>query len=199
MIDDAAIKLRYAALDPVLDERGRRRFAAAEALAAGRGGVTAVARITGIARSTIDRGLAELRGDAPPEAAADRVRRMGGGRRALVVTDPTLLTDLKDLVEPTTRGDPTTPLLWTAKSLRNLAAGLRELGHRIGHNVVADLLRVKVASPEGWVAATQPTACGLRPRAGTVGGLHLRAADAPPRWPGRAHRDRKRASRPEQR
>ena len=141
MIDDAAIKLRYAALDPVLDERGRRRFAAAEALAAGRGGVTAVARITGIARSTIDRGLAELRGEAEPDAALDRVRRKGGGRRPLVVTDPTLLTDLKDLVEPTTRGDPTAPLLWTAKSLRNLAAGLRELGHRIGHNVVADLLR----------------------------------------------------------
>jgi transposase len=141
VIDDAAIKLRYAALDPVLDERGRRRFAAAEALAAGRGGVTAVARITGIARSTIDRGLAELRGEAEPDAAPDRVRRKGGGRRPLVVTDPTLLTDLKDLVEPTTRGDPTAPLLWTAKSLRNLAAGLRELGHRIGHNVVADLLR----------------------------------------------------------
>jgi transposase len=141
VIDDAAIKLRYAALDPVLDERGRRRFAAAEALAAGRGGVTAVARITGIARSTIDRGLAELRGAAEADAAPDRVRRKGGGRRPLVVTDPTLLTDLKDLVEPTTRGDPTAPLLWTARSLRNLAAGLRELGHRIGHNVVADLLR----------------------------------------------------------
>src|ERR1700694_5154432 len=62
-------------------------------------------------------------------------------RWPLGVTDPPLLTDLKDLVEPTTRGDPTAPLLWTAKSLRNLAAGLRELGHRIGHNVVADLLR----------------------------------------------------------
>jgi hypothetical protein len=141
VIDDAAIKLRYEALDLLLDERGRRRFAAAEALAAGRGGVTAVARITGIARSTIGRGLAELRGEAEPDAAPDRVRRKGGGRRPLVVTDPTLLSDLKDLVEPTTRGDPTAPLLWTARSLRNLAAGLRELGHRIGHNVVADLLR----------------------------------------------------------
>src|SRR5205814_678340 len=83
-------------------------------------------------RSTIDRGVAELRGDAAPEAAPDRVRRKGGGRRPLVVTDPTLLTDLKDLVEPRTRGDPTAPLLWTARSLRNLAAGLRELGDRIG-------------------------------------------------------------------
>ncbi len=141
VIDHAAIRLRYEALDPVLDERARRRFAAAEALAAGRGGVTAVARVTGVARSTIDRGLAELRGDAAPAAAADRVRRKGGGRRPLVVTDPSLLADLKELVEPSTRGDPMAPLLWTAKSLRKLAGGLRELGHRIGHNVVADLLR----------------------------------------------------------
>jgi Rhodopirellula transposase DDE domain len=141
VIDHAAIKLRHAALDPVLDERGRRRFAAAEALAAGHGGVTAVARVTGIARSTIDRGLAELRGEAVQAAAPDRIRRKGGGRRPLVVTDPTLLADLKELVEPATRGDPMAPLLWTAKSLRNLAAELRGLGHRICHNVVADLLR----------------------------------------------------------
>ena len=141
MIDHAAIRLRYEALDPILDERGRRRFAAAEALAAGHGGVTAVSRITGVARSTIDRGLAELRGDAAPVAAPERVRRKGGGRRPLVVTDPSLLADLKELVEPTTRGDPMAPLLWTAKSLRNLAAGLGDLGHRVCHNVVADLLR----------------------------------------------------------
>ena len=141
MIDHAAIRLRYEALDPLLDERGRRRFAAAEALAAGHGGVAAVTRVTGIARSTIGRGLAELRGEAAPDARPDRVRRQGGGRRSLAATDPTLLGDLKTLVEPTTRGDPMAPLLWTAKSLRNLAAGLRELGHHIGHNVVADLLR----------------------------------------------------------
>ena len=141
MIDEAAIKLRYVAVDPVLDERARRRFAAAEALAAGRGGVTAVARVTGMARSTIDRGLSELRGETVTAAAPDRIRRKGGGRKPLVVTDPTLLSDLKYLVEPTTRGDPMAPLLWTAKSLRRLAAGLRGLGHRICHNVVADLLR----------------------------------------------------------
>ena len=141
MIDDTAIKLRYSALDPVLDERGRRWFAAAEALAAGRGGVVAVARITGIARGTIGRGLAELRGEAEPEAAPGRVRRKGAGRPALVDADPTLLGDLAGLVEPTTRGDPMAPLLWTAKSLRNLAAELHGLGHRISHNVVGDLLR----------------------------------------------------------
>jgi hypothetical protein len=141
VIDHAAIKLRHQALAPLLDERGRRRFAAAEALAAGRGGVTAVARITGLARSTIGRGLLELRGEAAPGAAPDRIRRRGGGRKPLVVTDPTVGADLKELVEPATRGDPMAPLLWTAKSLRALAAGLGELGHRICHNVVGDLLR----------------------------------------------------------
>jgi hypothetical protein len=141
MIDHGAIRLRYEALAPLLDERGRRRFAAAEARAAGRGGVTAVARITGLARSTIGRGLAELRGAAAPAAAPDRIRRKGGGRKAVVVGDATLLADLKDLVEPATRGDPMAPLLWTAKSLRTLAAGLGALGHRVCHNVVGDLLR----------------------------------------------------------
>jgi len=140
VVDDAAIKLRFEALDAVLDERGRRLFAAAEALAAGRGGVLAASRVTGLARSTIGRGLAELRGTVPPTVPG-RIRRKGGGRKTLVATDATLLADLKDLVEPTTRGDPMAPLLWTAKSLRNLAAGLRDLGHRISHNAVADLLR----------------------------------------------------------
>jgi len=140
VIDDTAIRMRFEALDPLLDERGRRRFAAAEALAAGHGGVTTVARVTGIARSTINRGLAELRDEAAQQAAPGRVRRAGGGRKALTATDPTLLGDLKALVEPVTRGDPMAPLLWTAKSLRNLAEELRVLGHRIGHNVVGKLL-----------------------------------------------------------
>jgi hypothetical protein len=124
MIDETAIRLRYEALGPVLDERGRRRFASAEALAAGRGGVSAVARITGIAPSMIDRGLAELRCET--ELSPVRLRRAGGGRKRATVKDHTLLGDLKVLVEPMTRGDPTTPLLWTAKSLRNLSAGLAE-------------------------------------------------------------------------
>jgi DNA-binding phage protein len=141
MIDESAIRLRYKALVPVLDERGRRRFAAAEAVAAGRGGVSAVSRITGIARSTIDRGLVELRGDPERASASSRVRRAGGGRKRTTVKDPTLLADLKLLVEPVTRGDPMTPLLWTAKSLRNLTAELTELGHCVCHNVVASLLR----------------------------------------------------------
>ncbi len=141
MLDEAAIQLRYAALDPVLDERGRRRFAAAEARSAGWGGVSALSRITGMARSTIGRGLAELRG-AATEVAAGRVRRPGGGRgKKLTSGDATLLDDLRELVEPATRGDPQAPLLWTSKSLRHLAAALQSLGHRIGHNAVANLLR----------------------------------------------------------
>ena len=141
MIDEAAIALRYAALAPVLDERGRRRFAAAEARTAGRGGVLAVTRVTGLARSTVDRGLRELAGTAALEAGEGRVRRPGGGRKKLTETDPTLLADLQSLVEPTTRGDPMAPLLWTSRSLRNLADALQVMGHRIKHNVVADLLR----------------------------------------------------------
>jgi transposase len=141
VIDDSAIRLRFKTLGPVLDERGRRRFAAAEALAAGHGGVTAVSRATGIARSTINRGLAELRDEAVLAVPPDRVRRAGGGRKTLTATDGTLLGDLQALVEPVTRGDPMAPLLWTAKSLRKLAAELQACGHRIGHNVVAKLLR----------------------------------------------------------
>ncbi len=82
-------------------------------------------------------------------SASDRVRRSGGGRRRAAVKDPTLLADLKLLVEPVTRGDPMTPLLWTAKSLRNLAAGLTESGHSVCHNVVAGLLRQMGYSLQG--------------------------------------------------
>jgi transposase len=139
VIDPAAIRVRFEALDPLLDERGRRRFAAAEALAAGRGGISAVSQITGVARSTIGRGLVELRGGETTDP--DRVRRPGGGRKPLTTKDATLLDDLRRLVEPSTRGDPEGPLLWTAKSLRKLAAGLRELGHQISYTLVGDLLR----------------------------------------------------------
>lgn len=107
---------------------------------AGRGGVSAVSRITGLARSTIRRGLDELE-RAAGDGLTGRVRRPGGGRKKATEVDPTLLRDLKDLVEPTTRGDPEAPLLWTSRSLRNLADALRTMGHAIGHNVVGDLLR----------------------------------------------------------
>ena len=148
MIDVAAIKLRYAALSPVLDERGRRRFAAAEALAAGWGGIAAVSEATGIARSTIGYGLRELRGVAP-DSALGGVRRKGAGRKPLTQTDPTLLSDVERLVDPDTRGDPMSPLKWTSKSLRNLAAALCAMGHRIGHDSVAALLKTLGYSLQG--------------------------------------------------
>ena len=103
VIDESAIRQRFEALAPVLDERGRRRFAAAEATSAGHGGIIAVMRATGIARSTIGRGLAELRAGETPDL--ERVRRVGGGRRPLSETDANLLDDLRALVEPETRGD----------------------------------------------------------------------------------------------
>jgi transposase len=148
VIDVAAIKLRYKALSPVLDERSRRRFAAAEALAAGWGGIAAVSEATGIARSTIGYGLRELRGDAA-DSAFGGVRRKGAGRKPLTQTDPTLLSDLERLVDPDTRGDPMSPLKWTSKSLRNLAAALCARGHRIGHDSVAALLKTLGYSLQG--------------------------------------------------
>ena len=104
----------------------------------GHGGISAVSRATGLARSTIGRGLDELcEGEAPD---VERVRRPGGGRKPLSETDASLLDDLRTLIEPSTRGDPQSPLLWTCKSLSNLAAGLRDMGHRIGRTVVGELL-----------------------------------------------------------
>jgi hypothetical protein len=137
VIDESAIRLRYEKLTPVLDERGRRRFGAAEAIAAGRGGIAAVMRATGLARSTIGRGLVELR---QLGEVSDRVRRPGGGRKPLSETDTSLLADLRSLVEPETRGDPQSPLLWTCKSLSKLCQGLREMGHQIGRTLVGELL-----------------------------------------------------------
>lgn len=140
MIDLAAIKLRYRTLSPVLDERARRRFAASEALAAGRGGIAAVSAATGIARSTIGRGLDELRGKAS-DTAQGGIRRAGAGRKPLTETDPTLLSDLEEIVDPSTRGDPLSPLKWTTKSLSKLAAALQAMGHSVGRDVVGTLLK----------------------------------------------------------
>lgn len=135
----ADIRRRYEALSPVLDERGRRRFAGAEARAYGHGGVSAVARLTGMARSTIARGVEEIQ--LKPEAETKRVRKAGGGRKLKRVADATLLKDLKHLVEPATRGDPMRTLLWTSKSLRHLSQALAAQGHSVCPMVVAACLR----------------------------------------------------------
>src|ERR1035441_8870506 len=135
----ADIRWRYEALSPVLDERGRRRFAAAEARAYGFGGVSVVARITGMARSTIAHGVEEI--EQKPEVETKRVRKPGGGRKLKRVADATLLDDLKRLVEPVTRGDPMRALLWTSKSLRHLSQALTAQGHSVCPMVVAACLR----------------------------------------------------------
>ena len=137
MIDGQAIRQRWEAVSSMLDERGRRLFAAAEVRAAGRGGLAAVSSITGVARSTLLRGLKDLDAPALPRG---RVRRQGGGRRRLAARDATLLDDLRSLVEPATLGDPVRPLLWVSKSLDKLAAALHEMGHAVSANTVRKLL-----------------------------------------------------------
>lgn len=137
MIDETAIRARYFAIRDQLDERGRRLFVAAEKVAAGRGGTAAVSRATGVAHSTIIRGAKEL---GVASATLARVRREGAGRPALSQSDPTLLEDLRRLVEPATMGDPMRPLLWVSKSREKLAAALRALDHAVSANTVGKML-----------------------------------------------------------
>jgi Rhodopirellula transposase DDE domain len=136
-----SLQEKYELLRPELDERGRRLWAASEALALGRGGIVTVARATGLSERTIRRGQRELRRPASSVAGASRrVRRPGGGRKRLVDEDPRVVGALEALVEPTARGDPRSPLRWTCKSTRRLAAELTRQGHRLSHTKVAQLL-----------------------------------------------------------
>jgi Rhodopirellula transposase DDE domain len=141
MVDREPIRQRWTSFGSKLDERGRRLFAAAEVKAAGRGGMAAVSEITGIARSTIQRGLLDL--DAPA-LAGSRVRREGGGRREIADTDPTLINDLRTLAEPATMGDPMRPLTWVSKSPSKLADALKGRGHDVCRNTVDKLLATKL-------------------------------------------------------
>jgi transposase len=136
--DIAAITARYETLKTVLDERSRRLLAAAESQAVGRGGISIVAKATGVSRPVIRQGIAELK--APEGLPPGRVRREGGGRKRATDKDSSLKADLETLLESTTRGDPEAALRWTCKSVRQLTAELRRMGHKISHQVVADLL-----------------------------------------------------------
>jgi hypothetical protein len=140
-----SIKAKYTSLEPVLDERARRLWAAAEARAIGRGGITWVAEATGLSRVTIRAGLSQLGRPVTPtgrEAADDRLRRPGGGRKPLTDHDTDLLPALETLVDPETRGDPMSPLRWTCKSAAKLAAELQALGHAVSERTVNRLLHV---------------------------------------------------------
>lgn len=136
-----AVSSRFKHVEHLLDERTRRVLAAAEAKVAGRGGIDAVARATGVARRTVQRGLLELGEEASSvEAGPGRIRRPGGGRKRADAKDPELLPALERLVAPATRGDPMSPLRWTSKSTDRLARELTAQGHPVGARTVARLL-----------------------------------------------------------
>lgn len=145
MISDAIVKTieqKYQSLQPELDERTRRLWAATEAQALGHGGVAAVARATGLAESTIRLGCHELlpTSKATGVRRPGRMRQVGGGRKRRTKEDTALLAALEALVEPTARGDPQSPLRWTNKSTRRLAEELTRQGHAVSHTKVAHLL-----------------------------------------------------------
>jgi len=148
MKEQEGITERYARVAGTLDERGRRAVAASEALAIGWGGITAVARATGLSRKVIEGGIKELSGTISV-AAPGRVRRPGGGRKTTIAKDPSVQADLERLVEPTTRGDPEAPLRWTCKSVRKLSRELRAQGHAVSHAWVAGVLHAWGYSLQG--------------------------------------------------
>ena len=153
MIDTDIIEVlrrKFTRLRSELNERGRRRWAASEALELGHGGIKAVAQATGLGERTIRRGCYELRDDhTRARPASQRIRHAGGGRKPLQTHDPALVSALEALVEPTTRGDPMSPLRWTCKSTRKLAKALGGQGHQVSHTTVAQLLAALDYSLQG--------------------------------------------------
>jgi Rhodopirellula transposase DDE domain len=141
VIDENAIRERYGLMKGLLNERSRRRWAAAEARSHGRGGIAAVARATGISEGTVRRGLLEL--DAGEELEPERVRSAGAGRPGILEREPGLSEALDGLIDPVTRGDPCSPLRWTSKSGAKLAEALREMGHQVVDRTVLRLLKAK--------------------------------------------------------
>jgi transposase len=142
MDTEKTIERRFKLLSPFLNERQRRILAAIEAQILGYGGVSRVARATGLSRNTVAAGAVEFeRGSVEEVAAAkERIRKPGGGRKRTVQKDPMLKAELEQLIEPVTRGDPESALLWTCKSVRRLADELKKMGHETSHRMVADLL-----------------------------------------------------------
>ena len=133
-----SLRVKFEAIMPHLDERSARLVLAAEARSLGHGGIAAVARASGSARSRVQQGVAELEAGVP---ALGRVRRVGAGRKPLIEKDPGLVAALLALVEPTRRGDPESALSWTTLSTDKLAAELTAAGHPAGSDTVAKLLK----------------------------------------------------------
>ena len=140
VVGEAGIQRRFELLERHLDERQRRLAAAAEVEALGARAISVVSRSTGVSRQAIRRGMQELQEPAQRRTGEQRIRRPGGGRKKAIEKDRSLVTDLEQLVEPTTRGDPETPLRWTCKSVRQLADELQHQGHRASHQLVSELL-----------------------------------------------------------
>ena len=138
MVNEESIRIKYLALSNILNERARRLWAASEVRAAGRGGFGAVVRATNISRNALTRGLREL--ESGQTLPADRIRRQGGGRKPAAVLDAGLRAALENLVDPLTRGDPESPLRWTCKGTRRLAAELKRQNFHVSHTLVAHLL-----------------------------------------------------------
>ncbi len=140
-MEQEKISNRFKTLEPILNERMRRYFAAAEAIAIGHGGVTLVAEATGISRRAITAGCKEVQNLSKDNLVSQNIRKKGGGRKKAVDNQPLLLKELEMLIEPYTRGDPESPLRWTCKSVRNLSRELIKRGFEASHNLVAVLLK----------------------------------------------------------
>lgn len=136
---DNKLKQRYEQLSPFLNEQQKRLYVATEAIAYGRGGISFIEKELGVSHQVIQAGIREL--SKPETIDRSRIRKPGGGRKRTADTDPTLVSDLEKLIDPTTRGEPDSPLRWTSKSTRKLAAALKEMGHATSERMVWEMLQ----------------------------------------------------------
>lgn len=140
-MDKENISKRFEILKPLLNERLRRQFAAAEAMAIGHGGITFVAEAIGVSRRAITAGYKEIKSLGKEDISKQGIRKKGAGRKKAIDSQPQLMSELEKLIDPFTRGDPESPLRWTCKSVRNLSDELKKRGYKASHNLVAELLK----------------------------------------------------------
>ena len=131
------IRLKYQTVRPYLNERGRRLWAAAEAVSLGRGGISLVQHATGLSSATMTKGVKEFNSSTPVE---DRVRTKGGGRKKAINQQEGLVEAINKLVDPTAKGDPESPLRWTSKSTRKLEKALKDMGYQASYRTVGRIL-----------------------------------------------------------